>query len=79
MHLIRKYGNRKYYSPTLSRYVKLDEVLAIRQNELVQVICNKTKRDITTESLVTAAMSNPTIRKEFELALLNKLPSYSNV
>ncbi len=46
--LIKRYGSRKLYDTSESRYVSLDEVAGfVREGEQVQVIENKTGADVT--------------------------------
>ena len=46
--LIKRYGSRKLYDTTESRYVSLDEVAAfVRSGERVEVVENKTGHDVT--------------------------------
>ena len=46
--LIKRYGSRKLYDTSESRYVSLDEVAAfVRDGEDVQVVDNKTGQDAT--------------------------------
>ena len=46
--LIKRYGSRKLYDTTESRYVSLDEVAAfVREGEDVQVLDNKSGQDAT--------------------------------
>ncbi|MEM7786789.1 MAG: polyhydroxyalkanoate synthesis regulator DNA-binding domain-containing protein [Bacteroidota bacterium] len=50
--LIKRYGSRKLYDTTESRYVSLDEVATfVRAGEQVQVVENKTGADVTTAIL----------------------------
>lgn len=50
--LIKRYGSRKLYDTTESRYVSLDEVAAfVREGEEVHVVENKTGEDVTTAVL----------------------------
>lgn len=50
--LIKRYGSRKLYDTTESRYVSLDEVATfVRQGEQVRVVENKTGDDVTTAVL----------------------------
>ena len=46
--LIKRYGSRKLYDTTDSRYVSLDEVAGfVRSGERVEVVENKTGHDVT--------------------------------
>jgi len=50
--VIKKYGNRRLYDTTNSRYVNLDEIAAlIREGREVQVVDAKTGRDLTRVTL----------------------------
>ncbi len=50
--VIKKYGNRRLYDTTNSRYVNLDEIAAlVRQGKDVQVIDAKSGRDLTRVTL----------------------------
>ena len=49
---IKRYGSRKLYDPTDSRYVSLEEVAGwIRAGEQVQAVDNKTGEDVTAQVL----------------------------
>ena len=49
---IKRYGSRKLYDPTESRYVSLEEVAGwIRGGEQVQAVDNKTGEDVTAQVL----------------------------
>lgn len=53
MEVIKKYTNRKLYSTTLSKYVKLEYVLdLVKTNQKFSVIKNDTKTDITRETMM---------------------------
>lgn len=50
--LIKRYGSRKLYDTTESRYVSLDEVAGfVREGEDVRVVDNKTGADVSTAIL----------------------------
>jgi len=50
--VIKKYGNRRLYDTSASRYVNLDEIAAlIRKGKLVQVVDAKTGEDLTRVTL----------------------------
>jgi len=50
--VIKKYGNRRLYDATNSRYVNLDEIaVLIREGKDVQVVDAKTGRDLTRVTL----------------------------
>lgn len=62
---IKKYGNRRLYDATNSRYVNLDDIAElIRQGKDVRVIDAKTKRDLTrvtlTQIITEDAKDKPT-------------------
>ena len=62
---IKKYGNRRLYDATNSRYVNLEDIAAmIRQGKDVQVIDAKSKRDLTrvtlTQIITEDAKGKPT-------------------
>ena len=49
---IKRYGSRKLYDPTESRYVSLEEVAAwIRAGEQVEAVDNKSGEDVTAQVL----------------------------
>jgi polyhydroxyalkanoate synthesis regulator protein len=49
---LTKYRNRKLYSRDQAALVKVDEVIkAIREGRQVQIICHRTKLDITRDVL----------------------------
>ena len=63
--VIKKYGNRRLYDTTNSRYVNLDEIAdLVRQGKEVQVIDAKTSRDLTrvtlTQIITEDAKDKPT-------------------
>ena len=63
--IIRKYGNRRLYDSTNSRYVNLDDIAAlIREGKEVRVEDAKTGRDLTrvtlTQIITEDARENPT-------------------
>ena len=63
--VIKKYGNRRLYDTSGSRYVNLDEIAAlIRNGKLVQVVDAKTGEDLTrvtlTQIITEDAKDKPT-------------------
>jgi polyhydroxyalkanoate synthesis repressor PhaR len=57
--VIKRYANRKMYDTELSCYVTLEEVAAmVRAGQDVQVIDNKTKRDLTEVTLTQALLDS---------------------
>ena len=63
--IIKKYGNRRLYNATDSRYVNLDDIAAlIRQGQDVKVLDAKTGRDLTrvtlTQIITEDAKDKPT-------------------
>src|SRR5262244_2511189 len=63
--LIKKYGNRRLYDSTNSRYVNLDDIAAlVREGEDVQVVDAKSGRDLTrvtlTQIITEDARDKPT-------------------
>lgn len=63
--VIKKYGNRRLYDTTNSRYVNLDEIAdLVRQGTEVQVLDAKTGRDLTrvtlTQIITEDARDKPT-------------------
>ena len=54
-----RYKNRKYYSPTIRDYVKLDELFAaVKTGIKVKVVEKETGNDITKETLIKALQQN---------------------
>ena len=52
METIKKYENRKLYSTTLSKYVKLNYILdLVRTDQKFMVVDVKTDNDITTKTI----------------------------
>jgi polyhydroxyalkanoate synthesis repressor PhaR len=50
--LIKRYGSRKLYDTTESRYVSLEEIaIWIRDGEKIQVVDNASSEDVTTQTL----------------------------
>jgi len=63
--LIKKYGNRRLYNATASRYVNLDDIAAlIRQGKDVKIVDAKTGQDLTrvtlTQIITEDAKDKPT-------------------
>lgn len=63
--IIKKYGNRRLYDTTASRYVNLDDIAAfIREGRDVQVLDAKTGKDLTrvtlTQIITEDAKDKPT-------------------
>jgi polyhydroxyalkanoate synthesis repressor PhaR len=63
--VIKKYGNRRLYDTSCSRYVNLDEIaVMIRQGKAVQVVDAKTGEDLTrvtlTQIITEDAKDKPT-------------------
>lgn len=53
MITILKYGNRKLYNKEASAYTTVDAVMKLREGTF-QVICHKTKLDITNKVILDA-------------------------
>lgn len=52
MTTLKKYSNRKIYSPVKKAYINLPEVLdLIRDGQVVQVVSHRTGEDVTAEVL----------------------------
>jgi polyhydroxyalkanoate synthesis repressor PhaR len=63
--IIKKYGNRRLYDTTNSRYVNLEDIAAfIRQGKQIQVVDAKTDRELTrvtlTQIITEDAKDRPT-------------------
>jgi len=56
--VIKRYQNRKLYDTEASCYVTLEEVAKLHKQENVVVIENKSKSDITTETLFQAIVED---------------------
>ncbi len=57
MRRIKRYGNRKFYDTSASRYVTLDGIAGmIREGEDVEIIDHTTGRDITAQVLAQVVM-----------------------
>jgi polyhydroxyalkanoate synthesis regulator protein len=65
--VVTRYANRKYYragGKSNGRYLPLRELTRyIREGATVQVICNKTKNDITVATLCTLLCENEKTRR----------------
>ncbi len=52
IRLIKRYGSRKLYDTEESRYVSLEELAGwIRHGQEIRVVDNKTKEDVTSQTL----------------------------
>lgn len=72
MEIIKKYKNRKLYSTRLAKYVTLDYVNdLVRQKSRFKVIENKSKKDVTKETLVRGLM-NVSVKKSDIVNLIRK-------
>jgi polyhydroxyalkanoate synthesis regulator protein len=52
MKVITRYSNRKMYDKETSKYVTLNDIVALPMGSF-QIVEHKTKKDITTESLLS--------------------------
>lgn len=54
-HVIKKYGNRKYYDTNISKYINLPDILdSVKAGNKVVVVTHVTGEDVTTEVLLKA-------------------------
>lgn len=51
-HLIRKYPNRRLYSMIESAYVTHKDIVRILRSGPIEVVCSRTGRDITRDTLL---------------------------
>lgn len=73
---IKRYGNRKLYRTDQSRYLNLTEVLAIAKSGAnVTVTDVPTQADITSETLIRAAVASGQLKAEQVLELIRTTPS----
>ena len=73
---IKRYGNRKLYRLDESRYLNLGEVLTLaKSGATVQVTDAKTQADLTSETLIKAAVASGELKAEQVLALLQTVPA----
>ena len=50
---IKRYQNRKFYDTTEKCYINIDDMVRmLRENTPIKVVCQKTKNDITEETVV---------------------------
>ena len=65
MKIIKRYQNRKLYDTQASKYVTLDDIAQMVKNgEDVQVVDNKTKKDLTSVTLAQIVFEEQKQRKE---------------
>ena len=77
--LVKKYKNRKLYSPELSDYVTLEQLAS--HADTLRVLCNSTKNDITKEVLQSILISRITSHgyktaKEMSKNITDRLENY---
>ncbi len=64
--LIKRYGNRKLYDTSESRYVLLEDIsLWIREGEDVRVVDNATSEDVTAQTLTQVISEESRKRSQF--------------
>ena len=62
--VIKRYGNRKLYDTSLSRYVTLEEIgRMIKEGEDLQVVDNRTKEDLTSVTLTQIVLEEQKQKK----------------
>jgi len=77
--VLKKYGNRRLYDTTASRYVTLVEVEAMVQRGVdIQVVDAKTSEDITKEVLVQLLLERDSARASLPTALLKQAVRLAN-
>jgi len=64
MTLVKRYQNRKLYNTESHTYIVLSDVLKLDD---VKVICNKSKRDITTKTLFQALTETFTDKERLQI------------
>ena len=65
MKIIKRYQNRKLYDTQASKYVTLDDIAQmVKDGEDVQVVDNKTKKDLTSVTLAQIVFEEQKQRKE---------------
>lgn len=73
---IKRYGNRKLYRMDESRYMTLGEVLTLaKSGASLKVTDVKTQTDITSETLIKAAVATGQLKAEQVLALIQSTPA----
>ena len=74
MITIRKYGNRRLYDNTRSRYMNLDELAElIRAGEDVRILDAKTEEDLTREVLLQVVLETLKGAEMFPAPLLKRI------
>lgn len=72
--LVKKYGNRRLYDTSLSRYVTLDELATrIAGGERVQVVDAKSGRDLTAATLTQIIVEGRELSRLLPVPLLEQL------
>jgi polyhydroxyalkanoate synthesis repressor PhaR len=72
--VIKRYGNRKLYDTSLSRYVTLDDIAAmIRTGVEVRIVDNETMRDLTSVTLEHVISAEAKRRSELSARALRDL------
>lgn len=79
--LIKKYGNRKLYDSSRSRYITLEEIAAlIRQGKQVKVLDSTSQQDLTTVTLAQIILEEEKKRKNiFTGGFLHQLIQYGEL
>lgn len=72
--VVKKYGNRRLYDTTESRYITLDELAErVRGGETVQVVDAKTSKDLTQQTLAHIILESRGAAKLLPVPLLEQL------
>jgi polyhydroxyalkanoate synthesis repressor PhaR len=78
--LIKKYGNRKLYNSSRSRYITLDEIAAlIREGKQVKIVDSTSQEDLTTVTLAQIILEEEKKRKHLlPVSFLHQLIQYGH-
>jgi polyhydroxyalkanoate synthesis repressor PhaR len=72
--LIKKYGNRRLYDTTQSRYITLDDLAAIvRSGAMIKVVEASTERDLTRQVLTQVILEQQEALDMFPIELLQAI------
>lgn len=70
--IIKRYQNRKNYDTVSSKYVTLKDILSFHLNgDVLKIIDNKTKTDITGSTIADAVFTHGKNHPEFQKVLFN--------
>lgn len=74
LHTVKRYGSRKLYDPTDSRYVSMSDLAAwIRRGDQVRVLDNQSGDDVTAQVLTQVIAEEGRSGRVFSTSLLHDL------